>query len=323
MSGRLRLLIWPDYIDPANLEAFEHETGIGVDVVIIPSAVELVDRIRSDPRSVDVLTPPSYSVRELQAEARLAALDHSRLPNLQNLEPRFLRGRAHDPESRVSVIKDWGTTGFMYRVDKVPELPKSWADFWKLAERYTGRVSVLDSPGEVIGAALKMRGYSYNASTTKELAAARLDLLRLKPHLLGFETNYRPLLASGEVWLALGWNGDAAALKAEGLPVWYVIPSEGSQIWEDDWAISAVAPNPAGAHAFLDFVLRPDIAAREAQYTHFATGNRLALALLDAAIREDPATYPPEELARKLEAGMPLDAGGQQRRRALWEEIRG
>ncbi len=323
MSGRLRLLIWPDYIDPANLEAFEHETGIGVDVVIIPSAVELVDRIRSDPRSVDVLTPPSYSVRELQAEARLAALDHSRLPNLQNLEPRFLRGRAHDPESRVSVIKDWGTTGFMYRVDKVPELPKSWADFWKLAERYTGRVSVLDSPGEVIGAALKMRGYSYNASTTKELAAARLDLLRLKPHLLGFETNYRPLLASGEVWLALGWNGDAAALKAEGLPVWYVIPSEGSQIWEDDWAISAVAPNPAGAHAFLDFVLRPDIAAREAQYTHYATGNRLALALLDAAIREDPATYPPEELTRKLEAGMPLDAGGQQRRRALWEEIRG
>ncbi|HEX8993410.1 MAG TPA: spermidine/putrescine ABC transporter substrate-binding protein [Anaerolineales bacterium] len=322
MGDRLTLLIWPDYVDPATLAAFEHETGIGVDLEIFPSAVALLDRMRDGSRPPDVLTPPSYSVLELAASGLLARLDHSRLPNLHHLEPRFLRGRVHDPESHISITKDWGTTGFMVRLDRVSELPTSWEDFWRLSEQYSGHVTVLDSPGEVIGAALKMRGRSYNASGADELADARLDLLRLKPHLLRFETNYRPLLASGEAWLSLGWNGDAAALKTEGIPVWYVIPSEGSQIWEDDWAIAAGAPNPAAAHAFLDFLLRPDIAAREARYTRYATGNRSALALLDDATRSDPSTYPPDELIRKLEAGMPLAADARQRRKALWEEVR-
>jgi spermidine/putrescine transport system substrate-binding protein len=322
MGDRITLLIWPDYVDPATLTAFEHETGVGVNVEIFPSAVALLDRMRDGSRPPDVLTPPSYAVVQLAKSGRLARLDHSRLPNLHHLEPRFLLGRPHDPESRLSIIKDWGTTGFMYRIDKIPELPKSWEDFWRLAEKYSGRVTVLDSPGEVIGAALKMRGRSYNASGGRELADARLDLLRLKPHLLCFETNYRPLLASAEAWLSLGWNGDAVALKAEGVPVWYVIPSEGSQIWEDDWAIAAHARNPSAAHAFLDFLLRPAIAAQEARYTRYATANRSAVALLDNATRQDPSTYPPDELIRKLEAGMPIAADGQQRRKALWEEIR-
>ena len=322
MGDRLSLLIWPDYIDPATLAAFERESGVRVELEIIPSSVELLDRMKNGARPPDVLTPPDYAVRQLAAEGRLAALQHARLPNLQHIEPRFVSGRPHDPESRVSVIKDWGTTGFMYRVDKVTELPTSWADFWQLAEKYSGHVTVLDSPGEVIGAALKMRGRSYNASSTTELAAARLDLLRLKPHLLSFDTNYRPLMASGAAWLSLGWNGDAAALKADGVPVWYVIPSEGSQVWEDDWAIAAGAPNPSAAHAFLDFVLRPEIAAREARYTRYATGNRAARALLGPELGDDPSTYPPPQLIEKLESGIPLDAKARQRRKVLWDEIR-
>ncbi len=321
MTARLSLLIWPDYIDPATLFAFERETGIRVEPEIIPSSMELVERMRTFP-SPDVLTPPDYAVRLLNAEGRLAPLDHARLPNLRNIEPRFLRGRAHDPESRVSVIKDWGTTGFMYRTDKITEFPKSWGDFWRLADKYSAHVTVLDSPGEVIGAALKMRGRSYNASSVDELAQVRLDLLRLKPHLLCFETNYRPFLASGHVWLALGWNGDAASLNAEGIPTHYVIPEEGSQLWEDDWAVAAGSPNIAAAHAFIDFLLRPEIAAQEARYTRYATGNRAALALLDETIRGNLSTYPPQSLIDRLEPGMPLDAAAQARRKALWDEIR-
>ena len=222
----------------------------------------------------------------------------------------------------MSIIKDWGSTGFMYRTDLVHETPAVWADFWRLAEHYHERVTVLDSSPEVIGAALKMRGYSYNDPSVEALSAARQELLRLKPHLLKFETNYKPLLASGEACLALGWNGDAAALQARGIPVKYLVPNDGSQIWEDDWAIAADTPNPDAAHLFLNFVLRPDIAAQEARYTRYATGNRSALALLDEELRNDRATYPSEEVLTKLEAGMPLEAEGQIRREALWREIR-
>ena len=322
METELSLLTWPDYINPLTLEQFELEFGVRVTLEIVPSAVELIERVRAPGPAPDVLIPPDYAVRELGAEGRLLALDHARLPNLEHLEPRFHSGRVHDPEGRVSVVKDWGTTGFMYRTDRVSESPQSWADFWSLAENYPGRVTVLDAPGEVIGAALKMRGHSYNAADPEALAQARADLLKLKPHLRAFETNYRPLITSGEACLALGWNGDAAALNAAGVPVRYVVPAEGSQIWEDDWAIAANAPHPEAAHAFLNFVLRPEVAAQEARYTGYATGNRAALAGLDERVRADVSIYPPEAVLRKLEAGMPLDPEGQRRREALWKEVR-
>ena len=321
MEKELTILSWPNYISPDTIKQFEFEFGVSVSVETVPSAVELLARMReSDPS--DVLCPPDYAVRELKGEDRLMTLDHARLSNLEHLEPRFYFGRAHDPESRVSVVKDWGTTGLMYRSDVVREAPQSWADFWMLAEKYSGRVAVLDSPGEVIGAALKLRGHSYNATDETALAQARIDLLRLKPHLRAFETNYRPLMAAGETCLALGWNGDAAALNAEGVAVQYVVPSEGSQYWEDDWAVAAETSRPEAAYAFLDFVLRPEIAAQEARYTRYATGNHSAMALLDEELRDDPSIYPPQELLMTLEPGVPIDAEGQKRRAELWKEVR-
>ena len=323
MNDTLSLLTWPDYINPLTLEGFEKEFGVKVRLEIVPSAVELIERMQAKGPDVDVLVPPDYAVRELSAQGHLLTLDHSNLPNLEHLDSRFYHGRSHDPESRVSVIKDWGTTGFMYRTDMIYETLRSWEDFWRLAEKLSGCATVLDSPGEVIGAALKMRGQSYNASSPDLLAEALEDLLNLRPHLLAFETNYKPLIATGRACLALGWNGDAATLRAQGVPVQYVIPSEGSQIWEDDWAIAADAPNPELAHAFLNYVLRPEIAAQEAGYTRYATSNHSAMALLDDEMRNDPSIYPSQELIAKLEAGMPIDAEGRKRRAELWEEVRG
>jgi len=322
MDRDLTILSWPNYINPETIGQFELEFGVKVRVEAVPSAIELLASMRGS-NPPDMLCPPDYAVRELNEEHRLMRLDHTRLPNLKHIEPRFRFGRAHDPESRVSVIKDWGTTGFMYRVDVVTDAPQSWSDFWMLAENYSGRVSVLDSPGEVIGAALKMRGHSYNATDEAALAQVRIDLLRLKPHLRAFETNYRPLMAAGEICLALGWNGDAAALNAEGVPVQYVVPSEGSQYWEDDWAIAAGASHPEAAHAFLDFVLRPEIAAQEARYTRYATGNHSAFELLDESMRDDASIYPPEDVLHQLEPGLPLPIEGTRRREQLWREVRG
>lgn len=323
MEKELVILTWPDYINPLTLQQFQSLYDIKVNLEIVPSAVEMIERMRAADWSPDVLCPPDYAVRELRSEGRLLTLDHARLPNLEHVEPRFRSGRAHDPESRVSIVKDWGTTGFMYRPDRIKESPQSWQDFWRLAEKFSGKVSVLDASGEVIGVALKMRGYSYNDSEPTALHEVRRDLLKLKPHLYAFETNYRPLFSLGQVVLAMGWNGDAAALNATGIPIQYVVPTEGSQIWEDDWVIAARAPHLEAAHAFLNFVMQPDIAAQEARYTRYATGNASALKLLDEATRNDRSIYPPEEVLSKLEPGLPLDAEDFQRREELWAEVRG
>ncbi len=128
MREHLSLLIWPDYVDPARLAAFERENGVQIQLEIIASAAEIIQRMKSPTTPPDLLTPPEYPVRELNTAGLLAQLNHSLLPNLHHLDPRFLRGRAHDPESRVSVVKDWGTTGFMYRTDKV-RVPKVMARF--------------------------------------------------------------------------------------------------------------------------------------------------------------------------------------------------
>ena len=107
------------------------------------------------------------------------------------------------------------------------------------------------------------------------------------------------------------------------MPIRYVVPLEGSQTWEDDWAIASNTRELELAHAFLNFVLRPEVAAQEAQYTRYATGNLSALELLGGEMRNDPSTYPPREVLQKLEAGMPLDAEGRRMREELWKEVRG
>lgn len=325
MSRRrsIRVLTWPDYIDPRSLREFEAEFGAAVEVITAPSSAELVQRMRVNSANIDVLVPPAHVIRELDSLHCLDILDHSRLTNLRHIETRFRKERPHDPNSRISVVKDWGTTGFLFRTDIITDNPRSWDDFWKLAAKFSGRVTVLDSPTEVIGAALKLRGHSFYSTDEAELDQARSDLLRLKPHLLAFETSYKPVLASAQACLSLGWNGDAATLKAQGLPIRFVIPLEGSQIWEDDWAVPRAAPDVGMAHLFINFMLRPDIAAQEARYTHYATPNRTAMSLLDEDVRSDLAIFPQPEVLARLESPRSLDYEHMQRRAALWKEIRG
>jgi spermidine/putrescine-binding protein len=310
MSKSLRILIWPDYLAPENVRRFEAEFNLTVQLDIIPSAVELVQKVVNGDTPTDVICPPDYAVRELDRDNRLLVLERVRLPNLKNIAPEFLLGRAHDPETQVSVPKDWGTTGFMYREDKIEERPTSWREFWRLAGKYSGKVTVLNSAAEVIGAALKMRGHSYNSMNGEELRQARSDLLALQPH-VRFETNYRPLLISGQIWMALGWNGDAFVLKSNNIPVRYVVPLEGSQKWEDDWAIPTNARDVDMAYEFINFMLNADVALREARYTGYATPNQKAYEELEESVRNDPSVYPPTEIMEKLEWGLPEGREGQ------------
>ena len=181
MPDRLRLLIWPDYLSPETISEFQAEFELVLELEIVASADELLALVRTPGHPLDLLCPPDYAVRQLRQEGSLLPLDKRLLPNLSHLAPEFRSGRPHDTGGEVSVIKDWGTTGYMVRTDQVGGPGCSWADFWRLAERHSGQVSVLDSQSEVIGAALKLRGHSYNADDEPALAEARQEQLRLKP----------------------------------------------------------------------------------------------------------------------------------------------
>lgn len=310
---------WPEYVNPQTLEDFRRATGLFVNQTIFGSNEELLDELaRAADGPYDLIAPTDYMVRTLIERGLVRALDLDLLPNLRNVQAAFRSGRGHDPDGRYSVTKNWGTTGLIIKDGQVPEPVTRWADLWALAPKYSGRIVVVEARDEVLGAALKLLGYSYSDSDPAHLAEAQAKLLELRPH-VGISSDYFHMFQTGIVLLAIGWNGDAFIIRQEyQTPVSYVIPAEGSLLWEDNWCVPANALHPRNAHAFINYVLQPEVAAQEARYLGYATVVEPALALLDEALRTDPNLYPPADIMQRLERLQPLDAEAVARRDAVW-----
>lgn len=315
----LNLHNWPEYINPQTLEDFRRDTGIFVNQTIFGSNEELLEQLTgASAGPYDLIAPTDYMVRTLIERGLVSALNHELLPNLQNVQAAFRSGRSHDPQGRYSVTKNWGTTGLIVRGDRVPEPVTSWADLWDLAPKYSGRIVVVEARDEVLGAALKLLGYSFSDSEPAHLAEAQARLLALRPH-VGLSSDYFKMFRDGVVVLGIGWNGDAFIIRQEyQTPVSYVIPAEGSLLWEDDWCVPAAALHSRNAHLFINYLLQPEVAAQEARYLGYATVVEPALPLLDDALRTDPNLYPPPDVMRRLERLEPLDAEAIERREAVW-----
>ena len=227
-------------------------------------------------------------------------LDHSKIPNLSLVEDQFL-DLPFDPGNRYSVPKDYGTTGFGYRSKFVKEEMTSWEDFYRLAPKYSGRYTVLDSPPEVVGSALKMLGYSYNSVDPKEISEATDEIVKLKPHVRKITSSMREIMISGEAYVSLTWNGEIGYVALDAADARYVVPAEGTEVWTDNWAIVADAPHPAAAHAFINWQLQPKIQAQDTEYHYYGAVVEGEEEFLDQAIANDPAVYPSAETMSKLE----------------------
>jgi spermidine/putrescine transport system substrate-binding protein len=315
----LNLHNWPEYVNPQTLDDFRRDTGIFVNQTIFGSNEELLEHLSSGrPGAYDLIAPTDYLVRTLIERGLVSRLNLDQLPNLKNVQAEFRAGRPHDPEGAFSITKNWGTTGLIVKRAIVTEPVTRWADLWDLAPKYSGRIVVVEARDEVLGAALKLLGYSYNDNDPAHLAQAQAKLLALRPH-IGISSDYFKMFQDGVVVLGIGWNGDAFIIREEyQTPVSYVIPAEGSLLWEDNWCVPAAALHPRNAHAFINYVLQPEIAAQEARYLGYATVVEPALALLDDALRTDPNLFPPPDVMRRLERLQPLDAEAVQRRDELW-----
>jgi len=294
----LNLYIWSNYIAPETIRRFEQRQRARVNVDLYDSNEAILAKVQAGNAGYDVVCPSNYVIQILQRQGLLQALDRSALPHLENTDPRFL-DRDFDRGNRFSVPYVWGTTGIGYVKSKAGKVD-SWGALWD--PRFKGRILMLDDGREALGAALKWKGGSYNATDPASLRLAEQLLIQQKPLVRAYNSsNFEDILLSRDVWVAQGWNGQFAKAIEADPDLDYVVPREGSGMFIDSLAIPAGAPHPELAHAFIDFTLEADIAAEICRTMRYSTTNRAAMPLLPESIRRSPAIFPPGDVLDRTE----------------------
>ena len=314
MEKELRIYNWSDYIAEDTVANFKKETGIEVIYDTYEANEELVAKLQAGASGYDLVCPSGYAVQVLLALNLLEKLNPAWLPNVGNISTVF-RKTAFDPTDEFTVPWQWGTTGIAFRKDKVKAPPDSWAVF--LDKQYKGKMTMMDDMRDVIGAWLRYRGKSLNSTNADELAQAKKDALEAKALLQSFiSAPVKGQLVAGDVWVAQLWNGDTMQAKVESDQIDYVIPKEGTTIWCDSMCIPKGAPHPRAAHAFLDYILRPEVGASISKFTGYGSPNAKSTASM-----EKPVPYPTEEQLKLLEYQTDLGAASQQWDQ-IWTEIK-
>jgi spermidine/putrescine transport system substrate-binding protein len=324
LGGTLFYYNWADYVNPKTYPAFTKATGVKVKKDFFVSNEDLQAKLQAGATGYDLAAPTGYMVAILAEAGKLEKLDWSKLPTVdKNIDPKF-KSLPFDKNDEWSVAKDWGTTGFVYRTDLVKEKPASWRDFFDLTKgQYSKKVTVLDGAPEVIGSTLVMLGHSYNTEDEGELNQAKDELLKLKPHILAItSTEYKQMVISGRAVMALGWNGDGAAVAAK-KPADYVVAEEGGEFWVDSYVIPVGSKNPDAAHAWIDFVYDPKINAMETEYTYYGSPLKRDLIepVIDPAVFKNTDVFPAESTLDKLEPNEVSPKGTRLRDR-IWTEFK-
>jgi spermidine/putrescine transport system substrate-binding protein len=323
LEGQLHIYNWGSYyLNPDDVKAFKQQFNQQVTQDAYDSNETLLAKIQSGAKGYDVCVPTGYMVEIMAEQKLLYKLHKDHLPNFKYIDAQ-LQHLPFDPGSDYSVPKDWGTTGFGYRADLLPTM-SSWADFYQMATtKASGKTIVLDGVNEVIGSMCKMLGYSYNSVDPNQLDQVKQKLLALKPHLLAITaTDDITLMSNGQAILALDWNGNVLAAQPKQSQLQYVIPTEGSEFWVDNWSILASAPDPVAAHAFLNFMMTPSVCAKEISWTYYAQCETAAFKSMDPTLANNQVIYPNEAQISRLESQTALSAAGVTLRTQIWNEFK-
>lgn len=291
---------WGDYIDPEILEQFEEETGYSIIYDTFDSNEAMVAKIQQAGTAYDIAGPSEYMIEQMITDNLLMELNHELLPNLKHIDPDFL-DLEFDPENHYSVPYFWGTLGIIYNSDYIEEGDiQAWNDLWN--SDYRNEIMIYDGAREVLGIGLQSLGYSLNETDSDRLQEATAKMKELMPNILALVADEMKMhLINEEAYIGITFSGEAAMAMWESENLAYVVPEEGSNLWFDNLVIPHNAENVEGAHALIDFLLRPEIAAQNAEYVGYSSPNQSALEIMDPEITSDEAFYPTDELIDKLE----------------------
>lgn len=301
---------WADYIAPGVLETFEAETGIKVNYDIYDSS-EMVDvKLLAGNSGYDVVVHSNQFSSRLVPIGIYEKLDFTRLPNSRHLDEEILDRIKYEAVDGYNVPYHWGSTGYAWNVElvreRLPDHPMDSADVLFdpeiISKLSDCGVSLLDGTTDVFPMVLAYLGRDPNAVDDESLAAAEQQIKKVRPYLRYFSnTKMMSDLPNKEVCVAMSWSGDYAQAQARAeeagidMELRYTIPKEGSGLWVDGLYIPADAPHKDNAYLFLDFMMRPDIAAANVNNSRYANANGSSWELLDPEILNNPAIFPKEE----------------------------
>ena len=319
-EAKVNFYNWDTYIGETTLDDFEEATGIAVKMDLYADNDELFAKLKEGNPGYDLIVPTNDYVERMMAAGMLVPLDHAKIPNIENIEPVFLNAN-FDPGRKYSLPYMWGTLGIGYRKSKVDGVPDSWK--WVLdSDKYAGRIALLADAQATLGVSLMYLGRSFNAADPQEIKQAEALLINQKPHLKVFaDDNGQDLLLAREVDLTMEWNGDILQVMAEDDDLSFVVPGEGSQLWQDCLCIPKGAPHLENAHRFINFILDAEAGAAIADFIQYATPNGAAKKLMSKEYLDNPAIFPPDDVIQRSEPPLYLGEGVTRLRDEAWTRI--
>jgi len=314
---KLNVFIWSEYLDPEIVKAFEQKEACKVTIDLYEDNESMMAKLQGGGTSLyDIVVPGNYVIPAMVKLGLLAELRHDKIPNLKNLDDKFVNP-TYDPGNRYSAAYQWGTVGIYTRKKAGATIDETWGYLFDPKAK-PGAFLLMDSIREMMGSALKYKGYGVNTTDQKQLREVADLLTAAKKRSQGFEGGVggKNKVLAKAVKAAIVYNGDAVKGTKDDPETYYFVPREGGIIWVDNLAIPAKAPHLAAAEKFIDFILDPKIGAQLSDFNQYATPNKASRPLVNADDAKNPAIYPSAEMMSKLE--FVTDLGEQNK---LYDEI--
>ena len=337
-AGTVHIYNWSDYIGETTLADFQKETGIKPVYDVFDSNETLEGKLLAGRTGYDVVVPSNHFLGKQIKAGAFQKLDKAQLPNYSNLDPVLLkRLEQNDPGNLYAVPYLWGTNGIGYNVDKIKAVLgvdkiDSWSVLFEpenIKKLHSCGVAFLDSADEMMPTVLNYMGLNANSTNPKDYAKATDKLLAVRPYVTYFHSSkYIGDLANGDICVAIGFSGDIFQAKhraeeaKKGVNIAYSIPKEGGALWFDMLAIPKDSSNVKEAHAFINYLLKPEVIAQVSDYVGYANPNPGSDKLMEQSIRTDESVYPPQAVLDKTYVSIELPPNIQRLMTRSWTKVK-